>query len=136
MAAITGAFLAGLIFARSQVKDRIKAGMSTLAYGVFVPIFFVNVGLSANIREMTPESFGLFAVMTLVAVISKILGAGAGARFAGLSPREALQLGVGMMSRGEVGLIVATVGITEGLIGKEVFGVVVGVVIVTTLLTP
>lgn len=136
MAAITGAFLAGLIFARSQVKDRIEAGMRTLAYGVFVPIFFVNVGLSANARELTPESFGLFIAMTIVAVISKVVGAGFGARVAGLTPREALQLGVGMMSRGEVGLIVATVGITEGLIGQEVFAAVVGVVIVTTLLTP
>ena len=94
------------------------------------------MGLSANARELTPESFGLFIAMTIVAVISKVVGAGFGARVAGLTPREALQLGVGMMSRGEVGLIVATVGITEGLIGQEVFAAVVGVVIVTTLLTP
>ena len=136
MAAITGAFLAGLVFARSQVRDRIETGVRTLAYGVFVPIFFVNVGLSANARELTPESFGLFVAMTLVAVVSKVMGGGLGARIAGLSNRESLQLGVGMMSRGEVGLIVATVGITEGLIGQEVFAAVVGVVIVTTLLTP
>ena len=136
MAAITGAFLAGLIFARSQLKDRIEAGMSMLAYPVFVPIFFVNVGLSANVRDLTVESLGLLGVLILVAVFSKIVGAGLGAKVAGLSSRESLQLGVGMMSRGEVGLIVATVGITEGLIGEEIFSTIVGVVIVTTLLTP
>ncbi len=136
MAAITGAFLAGLVFARSPVKDRIEAGISSMAYGVFVPVFFVNVGLSANARELNAEIFWLFLAMTAVAIVGKVLGAGLGARLAGFTWREALQLGVGMMSRGEVGLIVATVGVLEGLISEEVFAAVVGVVIVTTLLTP
>lgn len=136
MAAITGAFLAGLIFARSEVKDRLETGMSTLAYGVFVPIFFVNVGLSANARQLTSDGLLLFLVLAAAAVVSKVVGAGLGAGLAGFSRREALQLGVGMMSRGEVGLIVATLGITEGLISQESFAAVVGVVIVTTLLTP
>ncbi len=136
MAAITGAFLAGLIFARSQLKERIQAGMSTLAYGVFVPIFFVNIGLAANARELTGESLLFLAVLVLTAVVSKVLGAGLGARLGGLGNREALQLGVGMMSRGEVGLIVATVGINTGVVGEDIFAEVVGVVILTTLLTP
>jgi Kef-type K+ transport system membrane component KefB len=110
--------------------------MSTLAYGVFVPIFFVNVGLSANARQLTADGLLLFLVLAAAAVISKVVGAGLGAGLAGFSRREALQLGVGMMSRGEVGLIVATLGITEGLIGQESFAAIVGVVIVTTLLTP
>ncbi len=136
IAAITGAFLAGLVFARSPVKDRIEAGISSMAYGVFVPIFFVNVGLTANARQLGSEIFWLFAAMTAVAIVGKILGAGLGARLSGFSWRESLQLGVGMMSRGEVGLIVATVGVLEGLIGEDIFAAVVGVVIVTTLLTP
>jgi Kef-type K+ transport system membrane component KefB len=136
MAAITGAFLAGLVFARSPLKDRIEAGISPLAYGFFVPIFFVNVGLVANIRDMTANSVWLLLVMCIVAVISKILGGSLGARLAGFSNREALQLGAGLMSRGEVGLIVATVGVSEGLINPEIFSIIVGVVIVTTLLTP
>ncbi len=136
MAAITGAFLAGLVLARSPVKDRIEAGISSMAYGVFVPIFFVNVGLTANARQLDAEVFWFFLSMTGVAIVGKVLGAGLGARLAGFNWREALQLGVGMMSRGEVGLIVATVGVLEGLIGEEIFAAVVGVVIVTTLLTP
>ena len=136
MAAITGAFVAGLMFGRSPFKGRIETGISTLAYGVFVPIFFINVGLSANARELTGENFWLVVTMIVVAVISKILGAGLGARLAGFTNLESFQLGVGMMSRGEVGLIVAALGISEGLINPGVFSAVVGVVIVTTLLTP
>jgi Kef-type K+ transport system membrane component KefB len=136
MAAITGAFLVGLVFARSPLKERIESGISSLAYGVFVPIFFVNVGLAANARELTSENVWLLAVMTLVAVISKVFGGGLGARLGGFSNREAIQLGAGMISRGEVGLIVASVGVMEGLISAEIFSIIVGVVIITTLLTP
>ena len=136
MAAISGAFLAGLVLARSPVKEQIESGISALAYGLFVPVFFINVGLSANARELSLESLWLLLAMTAVAIIGKVLGAGAGARMSGLSRLEALQLGVGMMSRGEVGLIVATVGITSGIIQQETFAAVVGVVIITTLLTP
>ncbi len=136
MAAITGAFLAGLLFARSPVKEHIEAGASTLAYSFFVPVFFVSVGLAANARLLTSESLWLLLAMICVAVISKVLGSGLGARLAGFANREALQLGAGMTSRGEVGLIVANVGISEGLISPDIFSVIVGVVIVTTLLTP
>lgn len=136
MAAITGAFLAGLVFGRSPLKERIETGISTIAYSVFVPIFFVNIGLVANARELTGDSLVLMIGMVLVAIVSKVLGAGLGARLGGLTNREALQLGVGMMSRGEVGLIVVTVGVNNGLIEPEVFAAVVGVVILTTLLTP
>ena len=136
MAAITGAFLAGLVFSRSPLKERIHAGMSTAAYGIFVPIFFVNIGLIANARELNGESLILMLAMTIVAVVSKVLGAGLGGRLGGLTNQEALQLGVGMMSRGEVGLIVVTVGVNNGLVGSDLFAEVVGVVILTTLLTP
>lgn len=135
MAAITGAFLAGLMFARSPHRDNIESGMGTLAYGVFVPIFFMNVGLSANARELSQDVW-LVVAMIVVAVISKILGAGLGARLAGFTNLESLQLGVGMMSRGEVGLIVANLGIAQGIISPQIFSAVVGVVIATTLLTP
>lgn len=136
MAAITGAFLAGLLLGRSRVKERIESGISTIAYSVFVPIFFVNVGLSADARQLTAQALWLLAAMAVVAVISKVIGAGVGAQLGGFTRQEALQLGVGMMSRGEVGLIVASVGILEGLIEQEAFAVIVGVVIITTLLTP
>ena len=136
MAAITGAFLAGLWLGRTPEKERILNGVATIAYGVFVPVFFINIGLSANARELTWESGLLMVVMVLVAVISKVFGSGYGAILGGFTRREAVQLGVGMMSRGEVGLIVAAIGIQEGFIQPGTFSAIVGVVILTTLLTP
>ena len=136
MAVITGAFLAGLWLGRTPEKERIHNGIAAIAYGIFVPVFFINIGLSANARELTWESGLMMLGMVLVAVISKVLGAGYGAILGGFTRREALQLGVGMMSRGEVGLIVAAIGIEQSLIQPRAFTAVVGVVILTTLLTP
>jgi Kef-type K+ transport system membrane component KefB len=136
MAAITGAFLAGIWLGRTPAKDHIHAGIATIAYGFFVPIFFVNIGLSANARELSWGSVLLLLVMLLVAIVGKVLGAGYGAYLGGLTRREALQLGVGMMSRGEVGLIVAAVGIELGLIDQMIFSSMVVIVILTTIMTP
>lgn len=136
MAAIMGAFIAGLFLARSPLRQRIETGFSPLVYGVFVPIFFVSVGLSADLRQITAGGIGLLVASCLVVILSKLLGAGLAGAFGGMRGQEALQLGVGMIPRGEVTLIVATVGITEGLIGADLFSVVVGIVIVTVLLAP
>lgn len=136
MAAITGAFLAGIWFSRTPERERIHNGIATIAYTVFVPVFFINIGLSANARELSWESGLLMVVMVLVAVIGKVLGSGYGAFWGGLTRRESIQLGVGMISRGEVGLIVAAIGIEQGLIQESTFSAVVGVVILTTMLTP
>ncbi|MBN2119233.1 MAG: cation:proton antiporter [Anaerolineales bacterium] len=136
MAAITGAFLAGLMLARCPEKERIESGMHALAYGLFVPVFFVNIGLSIDLREFRLEVLLLTLVVILVAVIGKWLGAGWGARLGGLSRNEAIRLGAGMISRGEVGLIVADVGVREGLILDNEFSAIVVMVLITTLITP
>jgi Kef-type K+ transport system membrane component KefB len=136
MAAIIGAFMAGLFLARSPLNERIKDRFSPLVYGIFVPIFFVSVGLAADVRQLAAGGLGLLVAACIVVILTKLLGAGLAGRLGGLQGREAVQLGVGMIPRGEVTLIVATVGITEGLIGVDVFSVVVGIVIVTVLLTP
>ena len=136
MAAIIGAFMAGIFLAQSPIKKRIQTEFVPLVYGIFVPIFFINVGLSADIRQLAAASLGLLAVMCIAVILSKLIGAGVAGHIGGLRARESLQLGIGMMPRGEVTLIVATVGITEGLIGVEAYSVAVGIVVVTVLLTP
>lgn len=136
VAAITGAFLAGLIFARTPLRRAIETGMRPLAYAWLVPVFFVSIGLGVDARGLGWSDLLLTAVITVVAMGAKVLGAGAGARWGGLSLDESLKLGVGMMSRGEVGLIVATAEIDAGLIGDEVFADVVIMVLLTTLVTP
>ncbi|MBL8101307.1 MAG: cation:proton antiporter [Anaerolineales bacterium] len=136
MAAITGAFLAGLMLARTHEKERIETGMHALAYGLFVPIFFVNIGLSIDLREFQLQALLFTLVIILVAVIGKWVGSGWGARLGGLSRHESIQLGAGMISRGEVGLIVASVGMKDNLVTAEEFSAIVVMVLVTTLITP
>lgn len=135
MAAITGAFLAGLMFARSPERETLEPRISALSYGFFVPIFFVDIGLSVDIKTIFPI-IGFTIILILVAVISKLLGAGLGARLGGFSWRESTQLGAAMISRGEVGLIIAAVGLSAGLESDSVFASIVGMVIITTLITP
>jgi Kef-type K+ transport system membrane component KefB len=136
MAAITGAFIAGLMMARSGEREHVEHGVHALAYGLFVPIFFINIGLSVNARTLQTEMLLFTLVITLTAILGKWLGAGVGARLGGLGPRESIQLGAGMVSRGEVGLIVASVGIQQGLVASDDFSAIIAMVLISTVVTP
>lgn len=136
MAAITGAFLAGLMFSRSSEKDQLERNIRPLAYGFFVPIFFVHIGMTIDLTTLGVEAIGFTLVIIILAILGKLIGAGIGARLAGFTGRESLQLGAGMVSRGEVGLILASVGIREGLMPDTLFSSIVGMVLATTLVTP
>jgi Kef-type K+ transport system membrane component KefB len=136
MAAITGAFLAGLMFARTPERELIERGVRSLAYGLFVPIFFVSIGLGINLRDTNPEALLLLLIIVAIGVLGKIIGSGLGALLGGFSRQEALQLGAGMVSRGEVGLIVASIGLQQGYVQNNEISAVIGMVIITTLITP
>lgn len=135
MAAITGAFLAGLMFARLPDREVIEQRVGALAYGFFVPIFFVDIGLETDLSSIGGVIW-LALALVAVAILGKLAGAGLGAWLAGYTPRESMQLGAGMVSRGEVGLIVASVGAGAGLISQANLSAVVGMVVVSTLVTP
>lgn len=136
MAAITGAFIAGLMFARTKEKNEIERGLRSLSYGLFVPIFFINIGLHVDVRGMNISTLWVLLMITIAAIVGKIFGAGLGAKLGKFSWLESLQLGIGMMSRGEVGLIVATVGLQENLLNPDLYSSIVGMVLITTLITP
>lgn len=136
MAAITGTFIAGLMFSRSPEKNRFEPGLLALSYGLFVPIFFISIGISVNLREIQISALWLLIVVAIAAVIGKWVGAGLGARLAGFSWRESTQLGAGMISRGEVGLIVGAVGLNQGLVSNDEFSAIIGMVLITTVVTP
>lgn len=136
MAAITGAFIAGLMLARTPEKERIESGVHALAYGLFVPIFFVNIGLSINLGEFQTQSLLLTIAITVGAIIGKWFGSAWGAKVGGLTTTESIQLGAGMVSRGEVGLIVASVGMQANLMNSSEFSAIVVMILVTTLITP
>ena len=136
LAAITGAFIAGVGLGRSPLRDKIEDKMHTITYAFLVPIFFVSIGLETNARDIAGAALPFLIVLFAVAVLSKLIGAGLGARLGGFNSRESLRVGMGMVSRGEVGLIVASVGVAEGIISSEVFSVAVVLVLLTTLVTP
>lgn len=136
MAAITGAFVAGLMLSRTPEKERIEAGAHALAYGLFVPIFFVNIGLSIDLHKFQVGSLPFTVVVIIAAIIGKWLGSGLGAKLGGLTTSESIRLGAGMISRGEVGLIVASVGMQNGLITGVESSAIVVMILITTLITP
>ncbi len=136
VAMITGSFLAGLFAGRARVHHRILEGVSVLTYAFFVPIFFVNIGLNANIWELSGGLIWITLLLTLVAIVSKVLGSGVGARLGGFNNGESLRLGIGMISRGEVGLIVAQLLVAQQVVPNEIITVAVIMVLVTTLVTP
>ena len=138
IAAITGAFMAGVCIrrARHSVVEAIERGLHSLSYAFVVPLFFVSIGLQANLRLLTADLLPFALVLTVLAVITKVVGAGGGARLGGFDNFGALHIGLGMISRGEVGLIIATIGVNAGVLSEAVFTVVVFVVLVTTIITP
>jgi Kef-type K+ transport system membrane component KefB len=136
VAAITGAFLAGVGLGRSHLRDEIEHGLHRIAYGFFVPLFLVDIGLQADLRALDPTTMAFAGVIIVVAFISKLLGSGVGARLGGMDRAASIRMGIGMISRGEVGLIVAGVGVSEGILEPQLFSVIILMVLVTTLVTP
>jgi len=135
VAAITGAYLAGVLVAQTPFKGQVDRGIHPLTYSMFVPIFFISIGLQANGRELGARAM-FTVVLVVVAIAAKALGCGLFARLFGFSTGESIRVGVGMISRGEVGLIAAGYGLANGIIGRDVFSASVIMVLATTMVTP
>ena len=135
MAAITGAYLAGLFVAATPAHSKVTDDLRAMTNSFFGPLFFVSIGLEVNARQLSGGT-GLFVALLVVAVLGKILGSGMGARLTGFSNRDSLIVGVGMIPRGEVGLITASLGFAAGLVAPTVYVQVVILVLATTLITP
>jgi Kef-type K+ transport system membrane component KefB len=135
VAAITGTYLAGVLIAQTEFKAQVDAGVHPLTYSMFVPVFFISIGLQANGRALGSQ-VGFTVALIGVAIVAKAVGCGVFARLWGFDARASVRVGIGMISRGEVGLIVAGYGLANGLIGGEVFSAAVLVVLATTMITP
>lgn len=140
VATITGSFLAGVGLSRvmEQHKQDIEAAVSYIAFVFLVPIFFMDVGLSTDLSAFQWSDAPLTLALLLVAVLSKIVGAGFGALMSQFNRQEALRLGVCMVSRGEVGLIVVTLGVAAQIFepGEGLYTGLFMVIVLTTVLTP
>lgn len=136
VALIVGAFLVGVLLSTTDLKHSIEKSFRTITYSFFVPIFFVSIGLAANLTQLSPGDLLFATIIVLVAIISKVIGCGLGAKLGGFTNVESARMGLGMVSRGEVGLIVAAVGLAQGLISSGTYGVMVLMVLATTIFTP
>jgi len=134
LAAIIGAFFAGIIFAETEEAPELRRSMRPI-YNLLVPIFFVLMGVQVDLPALARWSLlGVGALITLVAIISKLLGCGLGA--SRLGRRDALAVGVGMIPRGEVGIVVALIGLSRGVISTDVYSMILLMCVVTSVLAP
>lgn len=136
VADITGAFLAGLIISNTQKTKYIASRFEVVSYMLLSPIFFASIGIQVVLPAMTPTIIIFSVALLVIAVLTKILGCGLGAKLCRYTNKESVQIGVGMISRGEVALIVATKGAAIGLMSTAFFGPIVIVVVITTIVTP
>ena len=133
---ITGAFVAGLILSNNKKTSYMLNRFDTVSYVLLSPVFFASIGLQVQIPHMTPMIIAFTLILVIVAVITKIIGCGLGAKLCGYMPYQYRRIGVGMISRGEVALIVASKGAALGMLGSAFMGPVVIVVVITTIITP
>lgn len=136
VADITGAFIAGLVLSDSERSTYLTSRFETLSYMLLSPIFFASIGIKVKITSMSSAIFIFTICLLIVAILTKVLGCAFGAKMCKYENREAVQIGVGMVSRGEVALIVANKGIAMGLMVQEFLAPIVIVVVLTTILTP
>jgi Kef-type K+ transport system membrane component KefB len=135
VAAITGAFLAGLVISKAPVAGSLREKVSTVGYGLLIPLFFVEMGVLTDLRALGGVSL-LALVFLGIAMFDKIIGCGLGALLSGFGAKDSLKVGVGMMPRAEVALVMAATGVAAGVVGKELLSMTVMVVLVTSLVTP
>ncbi|MEE0059408.1 MAG: cation:proton antiporter [Acutalibacteraceae bacterium] len=136
VADITGAYIAGLILSNTSKHNYLESRFSTLSYMLLSPIFFASIGLKVELPEMSALIIIFAILLTIIAILSKMVGCGVGAKICGFDTKECLQIGAGMISRGEVALIVADKGLSLGLMDKELFAPLVIVVVATTIIAP
>jgi len=135
IAGITGAYLAGLLVASSDEAREVDRKFMTIGYSLFIPIFLVSIGIESDVRVLAHA--GTFALIyAFLAIIGKVIGCGFGAFVSKFSSLESLQIGVGMIPRMEVALIMANVGLNEGVFDNGTFSIPVTMVLITTIVTP
>lgn len=136
IADITGAYVAGIILCSIRDSSYIDEKMEISSYMIFGPVFFASIGLKTNIDSLDGKILLFSLGFVLVALITKIIGCGLMARICRFSAADSLKIGVGMMTRGEVALIVAQKGLSVGVLSPVYFTSVILLIIVSSVLTP
>ena len=136
VADITGAFIAGLVLSKNRETQYIAKRFDIVSYMLLSPIFFASIGINMTIPKMSISVVIMTIVLIFVAMLTKVIGCGLGAKLCGYSNCEVIQIGIGMISRGEVALIVANKGMKLGIMNSYFLPSVIIMVIITTIVTP
>ena len=132
---IVGAFAVGMALSTTKVFEKVENYVGKIGL-IFAPLFFAIIGAQVDLRAVDLNILLLSAVIVIIAVTTKLFGCGLPAMYFLKSKQKGLRVGIGMISRGEVGLIVAGVGITAGILTSEVYSTIIIMVVVTTIITP
>lgn len=135
VAAIIGAYIAGVAISVTTFKEEVFEKVETISYSIFVPVFFTSIGVTAQFAGIA-ENLGLIVMLSILAILTKLIGSSVGAKLAGFGWGSSLAIGSAMVSRGEVALIIAGIGLETKLLSHDIFAVIVVVVLVTTIVTP
>ncbi|MBO6166287.1 MAG: cation:proton antiporter [Eubacterium sp.] len=136
VADITGAYVAGIILSSLDDSEYIDRKMDINSYMIFGPVFFASIGLQTNIRTLDMSVLIFSAAFVLVGMLSKIVGCGLAGRVTGFKGKDTLKIGIGMLTRGEVALIVSQKGLAVGLMDSKYFTSVILLIICSSILTP
>lgn len=135
LAAITGAFFAGLFLGQTQYKQIVQTGINNIGKSFFVDVFFVNIGLGLNLFAIEAKPLYLI-FFVILAVLSKVFGCGLGALCTRFDAVRSFRIGVGMIPRGEVALIIANMALAKGIISADLLSATILMVIFSALITP
>ena len=136
IADITGAYIAGIVLCTMDDASYVERRVDISNYIIFAPIFFASIGLKTDISGLTPEIFLFCVCFVIVALITKIIGCGLAAKICRFNWGDSLKIGVGMMTRGEVALIVAQKGLDVGVVDSVYFTAVILLIVVSSVATP
>ena len=136
IADITGAYIAGIVLCTLEDAPYVERRVDISNYVIFAPIFFASIGLKTDISGLTPEILLFCVCFVVVALITKIIGCGLAAKICRFNWDDSLKVGVGMMTRGEVALIVAQKGLAIGVVDPVYFTAVILLIVVSSVATP
>lgn len=133
--AVLGAFIAGVAYSETIDKEKINSSIQTIGYSIFIPVFFISVGLNISFATITKDLF-LIISLTIIGILGKLIGSGVGAKLSGFSNDDSFIIGAGMISRGEMALIIAQIGFGLHLMSQEYYSAIIFTIILITLIAP
>ena len=136
IADITGAYVAGIMLCNLRDVNYIDENIDVESYLFFTPIFFAGIGIKTVVDNMDSKLLIFTVAFVVIALVSKIIGCGGAAKALGYSGKDSLRIGIGMMSRGEVGLIVAQKALALGCLSASCFTAVILMIIISSIVTP